>query len=407
MCILVAFMPKNSFKGGEPGGDGTNGNRGNRGNRGTAKTRFTRMLQKVAGEKKYQASFTDSVAFGSYGNYKTSDLSSSWKYCSDGINLDVLLGVHSTDTPNYCQGAFAFVAVHPTMGIVVSRDVMGISPLHIGIDNGNMWFASELKALDHCSWHNPFPIGSKYDQTTYSLIEQFVPTYDRNLFNVLRLSVDKCLNVQVPWGVPWGVLLSGGLHSSIISSLTRFCDRPHGYPLLHTFSIGLENSIELIACKYVAREIRSIHHKITFTVEEGLNTMVEAVHVAESSDLNTVRKCIPILILAKHIAASGVKVVLCGLGANEIFSDETLFTGNIINKCMRSQGVQCLVPFLTSSVIHMANTGLGRKGMKDFFKDCVPKYTIQTRPDHRWTEACENYGEHKLRLIYNTLYPGR
>lgn len=399
MCILVAFMPKNSFKDGARGG--THGRR----NRGAAKTRFTRMLQKVAGEKKYQASFTDSIAFGSYGNYNVSShgSSSSWKYCSDGIDLDVLLGVHGTDTPNYCQGAFAFVAVHPTMGIVVSRDVMGISPLHIGMDDGNMWFASELRALDHCSWYNSFPVGSKYNRTTYSLIEQFVPAYDPNLFNVLRLSVGKCLDIQVPWGV----LLSGGLHSSIISSLTRFCDRPHGYPLLHTFSIGLENSIELIACKYVAREVRSIHHKITFTVEEGLNTMVQAVHVAESCDLDTVRKCIPILILAKHIAASGVKVVLCGLGANEIFSDKTLITGNIVNKCMRSQGVQCLVPFLTSSVIHMASAGLNRIKMKEFFKHCVPKYTIQTLPDPTWTEACENYGEHKLRLIYKTLYPGR
>ena len=135
--------------------------------------------------------------------------------------------------------------------------------------------------------------------------------------------------------------------------------------------------------------------------------MVEAVYVAETSDLNTLSKCIPLLLLAKHVAASGVKTVLSGLGAKEIFSEENLFTGSIINKCMRSQGVQCTVPFLTSSVMDMASAGVDKERMKNFLKDCVPKYTMHTIPNAIWVEACNQYGENKIRLIYNTLYPGR
>jgi asparagine synthase (glutamine-hydrolysing) len=280
---------------------------------------------------------------------------------------------------------------------------MGIAPLYIGINGEETWFASELKALEHCSWFNVFPIGSKYDAISYTLIEPFVPRYDKNLFKILRSSVDGCLNTDVPWGV----LLSGGLHSSIISSLTRFCDRPKGYPILHTFSVGLENSIELIACKYISKEIRSVHHKVTFGIEEGLQSIVEAVYIAETHDLNMICKCIPLLILAKHIARAGIKMVLSGLGANEIFSEDTVFTGSIINKCMQSQGITCLVPFLTSSVIHMADAGLSKEKVKEFFKECVPKYSICTVADQRWVEACEQYGENKIRLIYNTVFPGR
>lgn len=397
MCILVAILPKNSFSSENEDSSGVTATENK-----TNKTKFKRTLQKNADGKKYKAAFTDSIALGSYGHSRTFD-SRSWKCSSSGVDLEDVLRVYSTFTPNYCQGAFAFVAVHPVVGLIVARDVMGIEPLYIGINGDETWFASELKALSHCSWYNTFPLGSVYNGSFFTTIEHFVPRYENDLFKVLRNSVEECLCVDVPWGV----LLSGGLNSSIIGSLTRFCDRPKGYPVLHTFSIGLENSIDLIACKYVAKEIRSVHHEVTFTVEEGLNTMVEAVYVAETSDLNTLSKCIPLLLLAKHVAASGVKTVLSGLGAKEIFSEENLFTGSIINKCMRSQGIQCTVPFLTSSVMDMASAGVDKERMKNFLKDCVPKYTMHTIPNAIWVEACNQYGENKIRLIYNTLYPGR
>lgn len=395
MCILVAILPPNSFTS-ETETETTRDTINNR-------TKFKNTLQKIARGKPYKTTFTNSTALGSYGGIYKNSKSQSWKYCSDGINLDNLLRLHSTATPNYCQGAFAFVAVHPIVGLIVARDSMGMSPLHIGIEGDETWFASELKALEHCSWHNAFPIGSKYDATSYSIIDPFVERYNRNIFNLLLKSTNACINI----GVPWGVLLSGGLHSSIIASITRFCDRPRGYPVLHTFSIGLEDnidSIELIAARKIAREVRSVHHNFTFTIEEGLNTMTEAIYVAETQDITTICKCIPMILLAKHVSNAGIKVVLSGLGASEVFYEG--ITGSIINKCMQMQGVKCLTPFVTTSIIDMVNTGITAENMKILLKDCLPKNYTTTVPNPKWVQACEEYGENKIRLMYNTIYPG-
>ena len=410
MCgILVAFLPKttsNPFRTSEPPSEPPDTQQSKNPNE-----RFKSALQtlKQRGPDSTTITFTKYAAFGKNRHYTSSHRSvkNNWTYVLDGcIDTDLgrLLDIHGTEAPRFCKGSFAFVAYHPIVGMVVARDLMGISPLYVGITstpNGTeTWFASEMKALLHCDWSNCFPSGTVYNGT-YSILSP-PPVQNGGLFDVLRSVVEQQLRVDVPWGV----LLSGGTHSSIVASITRFCTRPKGYPVLHTFTIGLAGSRNIVAARSIANELNAIHHEVLFTPEEGIAQITNTIAAIESADKITVQKSVPLYILAKHIRKCGVKVVLTGLGAEEIFSSSNkLYTKCITNKCMASQGVTSRVPFLDTSIVHLANTRMHPTNLKHFFNDCVPRDVLSSTTNRIWVRACEMYGEHKYTLIFNTLYP--
>lgn len=335
-------------------------------------------------------------------------MKNNWTYVLDGCidtDLGILLDIHGTRAANFCNGTFAFVAYHPIVGMVVARDIMGVAPLYLGIvitaEGVETWFASTMKGVEHCDWSSSFPRGTVFNGSSYSILPQ--PRIRRgNLFNLLRSVVEQYLNIEVPWGV----ILSGGVNSSIIASLTRFCDRPKGYPMLHTFTIGLVGSKNTAAARLIAKELNAIHHEVLFTLQEGIQAITTVIDTIESADKTTIQKGVPLYILAKYIRKCGVKVVLSGLGAEEIFSlSNKRYTGCIVNKCFASQGIACRVPFLDTSVVHLADKCIDPMEMKQIFKNCVPKEVLLSATNKQWIRACEAYGEHRYELIFNTLYP--
>ena len=376
-------------------------------------TRFLNALQKTKqrGPDYTTTVFSKYTAFGQNHLYTGTvpGMKTQWTYVIDGYidtDLGLLLDKHGVDAAHHCNGTFAFVAYHPVVGLVASRDIMGISPLYIGVISTlyghETWFASELKGLQHCDWYRSFPIGTVYNGVRYSLLSQ-PDVKHASLFNLLRSAVEQQLRIEVPWGI----ILSGGIHSGIIASLTRFCDRPKGYPVLHTFTIGIQGSPNLAAARSIAKELQSVHHEVLFTPTEGIQEITNVIAAIESYDTTLVQMSIPLYMLARHIRQCGVKVVLSGLGAEESFTfSNQLYTGCIVNKCMAAHGIACRVPFMDTSVVHLVDKHISRTNILTFFKDCVPKGVVHPHnKNKKWIQACEAYGIHRYELIYNTLYP--
>ena len=227
---------------------------------------------------------------------------------------------------------------------LIARDHMGIIPLYIGWDKyGTFYVASELKALEGiCNKIEIFPPG----HYLYSKDAEIKEWYQRDWMDYetvkenqtsieeLRIALDAAVHRQLMSDVPYGVLLSGGLDSSITSAIAKKYaskriesddQKEAWYPQLHSFSIGLEGSPDLKAAKKVADHIGTIHHEITFTIQEGLDAVRDVIYQLETYDITTVRASTPMYLMARVIKSMGIKMVLSGEGADEIFGGYLYF----------------------------------------------------------------------------------
>lgn len=229
------------------------------------------------------------------------------------------------------DGVFAFVLTDQGK-IFVGRDPIGVKPLFFGRDElGRMWFASEHKSLQMvCDTIDEFPPGHYYTQEE-GFVEYYQPKYRQKdytpasmgekLHELLEEAVDKRLMSDVPLGV----LLSGGLDSSLVASITARKLAEQGKKV-KSFSVGVDaRAYDLVAARKVAEHIGSEHHEIHFSVEEGLVVLEELIHRLESYDVTTIRSATPMYIMMKEIARQGVKVVMSGEGADEIFGGYMYF----------------------------------------------------------------------------------
>lgn len=302
------------------------------------------------------------------------------------------------------NGIFAFVLVDESAGsYLIARDHMGIIPLYTGRDDaGRLHVASEMKALvPVCSEIREFPPGHIMEGTLGEPADiEPVKYYDRPWRSydavvadptppeALHEALDAAVRRQLMSDVPYGVLLSGGLDSSIIAALAKrhVARRVEDdgatdawWPQLHTFSIGLEGSPDLAAARVVAKHIDSHHHEFTYTMQEGLDALSDVIHHLETYDVTTVRASTPMYLMARRIRAMGIKMVLSGEGADEIFGgylyfhkapdarafhEETvrkldrlhLFDCLRANKSMAAWGVEARVPFLDKAFMDVAMT---------------------------------------------------
>ncbi|WP_181308553.1 asparagine synthase B [Rufibacter sp. XAAS-G3-1] len=227
---------------------------------------------------------------------------------------------------------------------LIARDHMGIIPLYIGWDEkGTFYVASELKALEgKCAKIELFPPGHYLS----SQEEGFQKWYDRdwkeyknvaqNETNIqeLREALEAAVHRQLMSDVPYGVLLSGGLDSSITSAIAKKYaekriesdDREQAWwPQLHSFAIGLEGSPDLAAAQKVADHLGTVHHEIKFTIQEGIDALKDVIYHLETYDVTTVRASTPMYLMARAIKAMGIKMVLSGEGADEIFGGYLYF----------------------------------------------------------------------------------
>ena len=278
----------------------------------------------------------------------------------------------------------------------IARDHMGIIPLYMGWDiNGTFYVASELKALEGiCSKIELFPPGHYWHSSDSAPVNWYNREW-RDFENVkdnptsieeLHDALSDAVHRQLMSDVPYGVLLSGGLDSSVTSALAKkFASKriesddtqSAWWPQLHSFSVGLEGSPDLEAARKVSKHIGSIHHEVKFTIQEGLDAIRDVVYHLETYDITTIRASTPMFLMARTIKSLGIKMVLSGEGADELFGGYLYFhkapsaeefhkeTVRKLDKlhqydCLRANkslaawGIEGRVPFLDKEFIDVA-----------------------------------------------------
>ena len=315
-------------------------------------------------------------------------------------DCEVILALYEKEGKSFINklnGIFAFAIYDQEKDeYFIARDHMGIIPLYMGWDvNGTFFIASELKALEGiCSKIELFPPGHYLHSKDEAPTKWYHPewnTYEAvkdNSTSIEELhdALADAVHRQLMSDVPYGVLLSGGLDSSITSALAKkFAAKrvesgdtqSAWWPQLHSFSVGLEGSPDLAAAQKVAEHIGTVHHEIKFTIQEGLDAIREVIYHLETYDITTIRASTPMFLMARAIKALGIKMVLSGEGADELlggylyfhkapnakeFHEETVrkleklhqYDCLRANKSLAAWGIEGRVPFLDKEFIEVA-----------------------------------------------------
>jgi len=266
-------------------------------------------------------------------------------------DCEVILYLYDERSPreflNQMNGIFAFVLHDPRRGThLIARDPIGVIPLYVGWDrHEHLYVASEMKALvGVCERIREFPPGhfylgheaekgfQRYYEPTWGVEEQ-VPraAYDAT---ALRTALEAAVHRQLMCDVPYGVLISGGVDSSLVAAIAaqyreaRVEDGdtgPSWWPRIHSFAVGLAGAPDRAPARKVAEHIGAIHHEIHFTVQEGLDALSDVIYHLETFDITTIRASTPMYLMMRKIRAMGIKMVLSGEGADEIFGGYLYF----------------------------------------------------------------------------------
>ena len=315
-------------------------------------------------------------------------------------DCEVILAMYQKYGRNFVDklnGIFAFAIYDNELKeYFIARDHMGIIPLYMGWDkNGTFYVASELKALEGvCTKIELFPPGHYLHSSDSKLVKWYKTDWDsyekvkENSTSIKKLhdALSDAVHRQLMSDVPYGVLLSGGLDSSITSALAKKFSAKRvesddtqtaWWPQLHSFSVGLEGSPDLAAAKEVAKHIGTVHHEVKFTVQEGLDAVREVIYHLETYDITTIRASTPMYLMARAIKSLGIKMVLSGEGADELFGgylyfhkapnskefhEETVRKLDKLhqydclraNKSLAAWGIEGRVPFLDKKFIETA-----------------------------------------------------
>ena len=317
-----------------------------------------------------------------------------------GSDCEVILALYRDKGIDFLEelnGIFAFALYDEERDeFLIARDPIGVIPLYIGYDSdGTLYCASELKALEgFCERYEPFLPGHYYSSREGKMVRWYTREWTRydavkdnpaSVFE-LREALEEAVRRQLMSDVPYGVLLSGGLDSSVISAIAkRFAARrvetdgqkEAWWPQLHSFAIGLRGAPDLAKAREVADYIGTVHHEINYTIQEGLDAVRDVIYYIETYDVTTVRASTPMYLLARVIKSMGIKMVLSGEGADEVFGgylyfhkapdarafhEETvrklsklyLYDCLRANKALSAWGVEGRVPFLDKEFLDVA-----------------------------------------------------
>tara|TARA_X000000950_G_scaffold268267_1_gene345602 strand:- start:2751 stop:4418 length:1668 start_codon:yes stop_codon:yes gene_type:complete len=348
-------------------------------------------------------------------------------------DCEVILALYQEKGVNFLNdlnGIFAFALYDSSNDkYLIARDHMGIIPLYIGWDKQNIFYvSSELKSLEGiCNKIELFPPGHYLDSSDGKLTKWYVPNWTKfdsvkdseTKIKLIHDSLSSAVKRQLMSDVPYGVLLSGGLDSSITSALAKkFASKriesndqqDAWWPQLHSFSVGLEGAPDLKAAKIVADHIGTVHHEINFTVQEGLDAIRDVIYHLETYDVTTIRASTPMYLMARAIKSLGIKMVLSGEGADELFGgylyfhkapnakefhDETVRKLDKLhqydclraNKSLAAWGIEGRVPFLDKKFIDVAmginpedkmikNGRIEKWVLREAFKDYLPESVL-------------------------------
>lgn len=304
------------------------------------------------------------------------------------------------------DGDFAFVVVDGD-DFIAGRDPMGVKPLYYGLDErGRIYFASEMKPIaDQCKTFSTFPPGHYYTPKD-GFVKYYRPEYedykkaDKSLdLDLIRETLIEATRKRLMSDVPIGVLLSGGLDSSLTSSIAARLLAAQGKKL-HSFSIGLDKDApDAVAARKVAAYLGTEHHEVHFTIEQGIEILEKLIWHLETYDVTSVRASTPMYFLSKAITEQGIKVVLSGEGADEIFGGylyfrnapstedfqketiervQKLFTADLLraDKSTMAHGLEARVPFLDKAFLDMAMLIEAREKQPKTY-DGVEKYILR------------------------------
>ncbi|KAB1225745.1 Asparagine synthetase [glutamine-hydrolyzing] [Morella rubra] len=312
-----------------------------------------------------------------------------------GSDCDVIAHLyeeHGEDFVDMLDGMFSFVLLDTRdNSFIVARDAIGITSLYIGWgQDGSIWISSEIKALnDDCEHFESFPPGHLYSSKNGGLRRWYNPPWFSEAVPstpydplVLRRAFENAVIKRLMTDVPFGVLLSGGLDSSLVASITARhlagtkAAKQWGAQL-HSFCVGLEGSPDLKAAREVADYLGTVHHEFHFTVQDGIDAIEEVIYHIETYDVTTIRASTPMFLMARKIKSLGVKMVISGEGSDEIFGGY-LYFHKAPNKeefhretcrkikalhqydCLRANkstsawGLEARVPFLDKEFINVA-----------------------------------------------------
>ena len=328
-----------------------------------------------------------------------SNLKSNYEFLTNS-DCEVILALYNEKGSDFLEdlnGIFSFALYDEKKDFyLIARDHMGIIPLYMGWDKeDNFFVASELKALEgFCKEIKLFPPGHYLSSEDGKLTKWYLRNWEKyenvkeNSTNIshIRESLSKAVKRQLMSDVPYGVLLSGGLDSSITTAIAKtYCQnrietkdqKKAWWPSLHSFSVGLKDSPDLLAAKKASEYIGTIHHEIIFTVQEGLDAIKDVIYHLETYDVTTIRASTPMYLMAREIKSMGIKMVISGEGADEIFGGYLYFhkapnaeefhkeTVRKLNKlhlydCLRANkslaawGIEGRVPFLDKEFLDVA-----------------------------------------------------
>jgi asparagine synthase (glutamine-hydrolysing) len=346
-----------------------------------------------------------------------------------GSDCEVILALYRDKGIDFLEdlnGIFAFVLYDEERNeFLIARDPIGVIPLYIGYDSdGTVYVASELKALEgQCERYEPFLPGHYYwsrescmqryyrrDWSDFDAVKDNPASVE-----AIRNGLTAAVKRQLMSDVPYGVLLSGGLDSSVISAIAgKFSEhrieddsKTKAYwPRLHSFAVGLKGAPDLAKARLVADHIGTVHHEINYTIQEGLDAIRDVIYYIETYDVTTVRASTPMYLMARVIKSMGIKMVLSGEGADEIFGGYLYFhkapsardfhnetvrkLGKLYlydclraNKSLSAWGVEGRVPFLDKEFLDVAmrtnpevkmcpGTTIEKKIVREAFADLLP-----------------------------------
>ena len=350
-----------------------------------------------------------------------------------GSDCEAILALYNDKGFDFLEdlsGIFAFALYDEEKNdFIIARDPIGVIPLYIGKDhNGMVYCASELKALEgFCDEYEPFLPGHYYIGSEGKQVKWYKRDWydyenvkdNHTSIEELREGLESAVKRQLMSDVPYGVLLSGGLDSSVISAIAKKYsakriesgDRMDAWwPQLHSFAIGLKGAPDLAKAREVADHIGTVHHEINYTIQEGLDAIRDVIYFIETYDVTTVRASTPMYLLSRVIKSMGIKMLLSGEGADEIFGGYLYFhkaptpkefhtetvrkLGKLYlydclraNKALSAWGVEGRVPFLDKEFLDIAmrinpadkmcpgNT-IEKRVVREAFSDMLPESIV-------------------------------
>ncbi len=315
------------------------------------------------------------------------------------------------DFCNMLDGMFSFVVIDGD-DYIVGRDPIGIKPLYYGIDErGRKYFSSEMKSIaDQCVTFSTFPPGHYYTEKT-GFVKYYQPEWEDETKAVnevdlvaINESLTEAVRKRLMADVPFGVLLSGGLDSSLTSSIACRLLEGTGQKI-HSFSIGLdETAPDLLAARKVAKFIGTEHHDVFFTVQQGIEILEKLIWHLETYDVTSIRASTPMYFLSKAITEKGIKMVLSGEGADEVFGGYLYFRNAPSVEDFQKETIERVQKLSTADLLRADKSTMahGLEARVPFLDKAFLELTIKTKPEEKMPQTYNGVEKYILRKAFDT-----